>query len=189
MSLEQAMKDLAEAVRENTAAHAELAKVAVKASGQKAPAEPGKTEAEDAGAAEAKKKAAAEKAAETRRKKAEQKKAEEKKAEEKKAEEPDETGGTGEISAAEIVTEISAADLHTKARSWMGVDDAGERDTRKANLSGALKHLGVAKLSELTDDDRAKVASYINAWDAGQEKIDFEAIDAKVSGEDDDLLD
>jgi len=120
MSLEQAMKDLAEAVRENTAAHAELAKVAVKASGQKAPAEPGKTEAEDAGAAEAKKKAAAEKAAETRRKKAEQKKAEE-----KEAEEPDETG------AAEIVTEISAADLHTKARSWMSVDDAGERDTRK----------------------------------------------------------
>lgn len=185
MSLEAAIKELTEAVNKNTAAHEELVQVAVKTAGGKAA--PAKTETKEAetddDAEDAKKKAAAKKAAETRA--ANKAKAEEKKAEEKKAEEE----GSGDVEiVTEIVTEIDAKALHTKAKTWMSSDDAEERDANKEKFQSALKHLGAAKLSDLEDTDRAKVATYINAWESGQDKIDFEALDAKVDGDDDDML-
>jgi len=170
MSLEQAIKELTEAVRENTAAHQELVAVAKKTAAGKAPAKSAPATDEGEGEAEAPaKKAPA--------KKAPAKKAPAKKAPAKKKD-------------PEVVTEIEAKALRAKAKDWMSVDDADERDARKERFAAALNHLGAAKLSDLDDEDQAKMASYINVWEAGEEIEDFEAIDAlveeKVGGDDGD---
>jgi hypothetical protein len=178
MSLEDKIDALTAAIKENTAAHEAMTQVAVKAAGSKSTAK-AETKAEetdtdtDEDDAAAKKKAAAEK-----RKAAAAKKKKEEAA--KKA---------AEESEAEIVTEISKVDLHAKAKEFMSSDDSEERDAAKANFASALEHLGAAKLSEVDDDDRARLATYINAWSAGSEKIDFEDLDEKIAEAGEDMLD
>ncbi|MEP2533502.1 hypothetical protein [Shimia sp.] len=183
MSLEQALAELTEAVKENTAQHAAFAEVAKKvatgkSSGEKA-ADTAESDAEKAKAdAAAKKKADA---AAKRKAAAAKKKAE---AEAKAQEE----------SEADVVTEISVVDLRALAKEFMSSDEAEERDAAKARFGSALEHLGAEKLSEVdTDEDRAKLATYIKAWQAGEEDDDsafFEALDEKVGGgSDDDMLD
>lgn len=186
MSIEKQLGDLLEALKENTAAHRELARVAVHTSGQ-TPAEPeeGKTpapaaqeepEQEEKASESAKKKSeASRKAAETRKKNKE--KAEEAKKAEEPADEPAESDGA---QAATVVPEIAEDDLRSKCRTWMSDGDDNERDRRKGLLKAALDHIGAANLSGLHGEGRARLASYIEAWEAGSEKIDFEAIDAKV---------
>lgn len=78
------------------------------------------------------------------------------------------------------ITEIDGPDLRKHAAAYMGSDDEDEREAAKANLSAALKHLGVKKLPELDDDDRPKVATYLAYWAQGLE-VDFEELDELVA--------
>lgn len=179
MSLEQALKENTEALQANTAAHAALTAVAVKTSTGKSPTESEDDEGKPAAPTAAEKKAAA--AAAKRKAATEKKKADEAAA---KKEAADEDGDV------EIVKEISDVDLRALAKEFMSTDDTEERDARKENFGGALKHLGAAKLSEVSDDqDRVKLANYINHWIADEE-LAFDEVDAKISGsDDDDMLD
>ncbi len=76
---------------------------------------------------------------------------------------------------------VSLDDLRAAAKDYLGSDDPAIRDAGKANISAAFKHLGAGKLTEIeSDEDRARLSAYIAFWTAGLE-VNFEDIDAKVA--------
>jgi len=175
MSIEAALAELTSAVKENTAIHREFAEIARKAATGKSTGEAASDKAaeEAAAKAEAEKKA---EAAEKRKAAAAKKKAEQEAAKAAEAE-ADENEASGDF---EVVKEISPVDLRALAKEFMSADDEDERDANKANFAAALKHLGAAKLSEVSDDeDRAKLATYIKAWIADP-KAKLSAIDGQI---------
>lgn len=188
MSLEAAIQELTAAIKDNTAAHTNLADVAKAAAGSSKPAETKKAEpdtTDDDGEddAEAKKKAAAAE----RRKKAAEKKAAEAKAEEEAAkkkeaeaeEEDDLLGGDDELP--EVQSEATVAEVKASAGKFLDSDDENFRDDNKSKVIAAFKHLGVSKLGGLTDaEDRAKLVGYIAYWNAGLE-VNFEEVDERVA--------
>ena len=165
MSLEAQMAELTAALKDNTAAHTALANVAKAATAKVTAAAPAKdAEAEKPAPKTAEKPApkTAEKPAEKAAPKVAPKAAPKKKAE------------------PILVPTMNVDDLRTKARAYLEGDDAAVRDAKKANLSAAFDHLGVAKLGEIeSDEDRARLAAYLDYWAADLE-VDFEALDEKV---------
>lgn len=188
MSLESAIQELTAAVKENTAAHLQLADVAKAASTGAKPSEtkkeaqtPAKDET-DEDEAEAQKKAAA---AERRKKAAEKKKAEAEAAAAAEAEAEAEAEGDddllgGDDDLPEVQAEASVAEIKKAAGAFLDEDDENFRDDNKAKVISAFKHLGVSKLGGLTDaEDRAKLLAYIAYWNAGLE-VNFEDVDERV---------
>jgi hypothetical protein len=157
MSLEDLLKLNTEALDRNTAAHDNLAKVAVAASGSKAAAPKDETPAEPTAAE--KKKAAAAKGAATK-----------KAAAEKKAKE-----------APDLVATATVDEARTAAKAYLGSGDEEFRETAKANAGAAFKHIGVKNLGEMEDgEDAGKFLNYVNNWAAGHE-VNFEEIDEAMS--------
>lgn len=174
MSLEEALRANTEALKENTAAHKALADVAVAAASSKsAPAEKATEEKAPEEKAPPKETAAQKK----KRLAAEKKAKAEAEAAAKKAEEP------------ELETDVEFADLQKVCAALLDEDREDYRDEHKANFIGALKHLGAKKLTDVDEDDYARLAGYVAYWEAGLD-VDFEAIDEKLveaaGGEDDD---
>lgn len=187
MSIEAALAELTAAVKENTAVHREFAEIARKAATGKSSGEAAADTAADEAAAKAeaekKAEAAEKKKAAAAKKKAEEeaaKKAAEAEAEAEEDEAEDETEAEAEIADWEVVTEISEVDLRALAKEFMSADDEDERDANKANFVAALKHIGAKQLSQVSDDeDRAKLATYIKAWQADP-KAKLRDIDSKI---------
>lgn len=168
MALEDAIRELTAAVKENTEAHAALSRVASAAAGGKKaekpePKEDEKSEDESAEDEAAKKKAAA---AEKRRATAAKKKAEE--AAKKKAAAPEAT--------------VSPEEFSKIVKGFLSGDDVEEdqREENKSRIRGAMDHLGLTALKDVNDDvTRAKIAAYIGVWSIGED-ADFDEIDAKI---------
>jgi hypothetical protein len=172
-----ALKEAVAALNRNTEAHEKLAAVAVKAQSAKAAEptrEPYKTAAEPEKAAEK----PAEKPA---TKPAAEKPAAEKPAAEKPAAKPaaKPTGKKGKQPPA-LVAEVTSEALRDAAKAFLSSDDAAVRDGAKGQMSAAFNHLGAAKLSDLDDEGRAKLAGYIAYWSAGLD-VNFEEIDEKIA--------
>lgn len=160
MALETEMAALTAALKENTAAHMALTKVAAAAAGSKTEAAP------KAGAKPPVEKAPA---AKTPAAKAPAAKAPASKAPAaKKAKLP------------EIFGEVDKATLVAASRAYLATDDEDELEARKANMVAAYEHLGVKKISDLADDaERAKLFAYIAYWTVAAE-VDFEELDELV---------
>ena len=161
MSLEEALRENTEALKENTAAHAELAKVAAAAAGKSATSKP--TEDKETSVKDDPPK---ETAAQKKKRLAAEKKAKEaeaaKKAEAEKADEP------------ELATEVSFDDLK-KACAELLKDEG-----KKSDFMGALSHLGAKKLTEVDEEDFPRLAAYVAYFSAGLD-VDFENIDEKLA--------
>lgn len=154
MSIEEEIRELTSAVKENTAAHKQLGKIA-RATSAKAGGDTTAPAEKSTSGKSASKKATGTKAAA--------------KKDDVKAD-------------AEVKTEVSDAELRTLARDFMSKDNDGEtRDKNKANFAAALKHLGGENLSGVTEDDRPRLFVYITRWNEG-EKVDFEEVDALFGG-------
>lgn len=162
MSFETLIADLTTAIKENTAAHAKLADVALAAANWRTTAP---EETKSAKTAEPSDDEPKETAAEKKKRLA----AEKRKADAtKKAEKP------------ELAETVTHDELHALAGKFLAGDDEEVRDQRKGNFFGALAHLGAKKLTELEDDTaRARVAAYLTYWMADLE-VDFDEIDALI---------
>ena len=161
MSLEQAIKELTEAVIANTKAHAQLGEIAKATVGAKQPAKvPAKSEEPDEQPeeeAEKPKKAPAKK---------------------EPAKEPAKKPVAKKTELREMATEVDSADLRGLARTFMSKDH-DNRDQNKDNFAAALAHLGAARLTEVTAEDEARLFAYITYWNEGLE-VDFEEVDERL---------
>lgn len=183
MAFESLIQELIDAVKENTAAHAQLGEIAKAAAGKpagKASTASKKTETEDDGEDEAAKKA---EAAAKRKAAAEKKKADEAAAEKKKADEAAKKKAAAEKKKAadtpELPGTVDTADLRGLARTFMSKDNEN-RDENKEKFAAALDHLGAENLSGVSEEDQARLFGYITYWSAGLD-VDFEAVDEIVA--------
>lgn len=181
MNIEERLDLLTQALEANTAAHLKLAEVALAASsGKTAPAEDKKAPAKDKPAPAETEETPEDDAAEKKKAAAAKKKAAAAAAAKKKAE----AEKAAAAEAPEIETSVSVDDMRAAVKAHMETDDEEVRATRMSNLKGALAHLGLGKLSEVTEDDAvAKLAGYVAYWKAGVE-FSFEDVDSIIDAAD-----
>jgi hypothetical protein len=180
MSIEAALAELTAAVKENTAAHTKLAEVAQAAQkgGTTAKASPAKASTTKASTAKASEDTEAEEnEAEAPEEKPAPKKAPAKKAPAKKA---PAKKAPAKPKAPTLSAEVDRDEFKNTARAFMSPDDEDTRDANKEKFASALAHLGAKKLTEVDDEDLAKLAGYIAYWNAGLD-VDFEEIDGLIA--------
>lgn len=79
-----------------------------------------------------------------------------------------------------IATTVSLAEVRKIGGDYLAVEDEDQRDERKAQIKAALAHLGFAKTAEIDNNaDRCRYAEYVKRWLRGEE-FDFEDVDAEV---------
>lgn len=75
-------------------------------------------------------------------------------------------------------------DIRTVFGGYMSVEDPAEREKRKTFVKSILDHLGVAKATEIAEEDRAKAIAWVEQKAAGK-KVNFsEGEDDQTSEED-----
>lgn len=79
----------------------------------------------------------------------------------------------------EVVASTSIAEARTAIKDYVS-EEGADTDARKAQLKAALDHLGARKLSEISEEDAPRLATYAAAWSAGAE-VNFEEIDEMVA--------
>ena len=81
-------------------------------------------------------------------------------------------------------------DIRTVFGGYMSVEDPAEREKRKTFVKSILDHLGVAKATEIAEEDRAKAIAWVEQKAAGK-KVNFsegEDEPADEEGDEDDVL-
>lgn len=195
MSIEQALAELTEAVKENTTVQSKIVELAESAAKAR-----GNTEEPKKPAARSTAKAKAAPKEEPKEEPKDEAPAEEKPAAKKPATRARKPAAK-KTKTHEVRVGISVDDVRDLARKHASNDggDKEERERLKGLMSSAFDHLGVSKLSDMDDEERVKFAHYLDHWiEDSQQTLDFEALDEAVLAaveaagdgeEEDDMLD